>query len=157
MRRPWNITNSSVYSLATYVGEQVNMNICTYVMAVSRQPKLYACAIEEGTFTWQNLQDNNIAVLQILAANQTNLIRPLGKRSGKDYDKENYLQKRDLLTEWHSKKVLKNATAYVLFEKQEQITTGDHELFIFKALKYKTLSEDNLLLFSDLIEQKIIL
>ena len=157
MRRPWNIIDSSVYSLATYATDgQVNMNICTYVMAISRQPKLYAVGIEHGSQTLDLWKANDMAVLQILSTEQTHLIRPLGKRSGRDYDKMAYLQKKNALTDWHKHSVLKDAAAYVLLQTQSITTTGDHDLFICKALKYKTLSEE-VLRFSDLIHQKIIL
>ncbi len=33
VKRPWNIVNMPVYSLATYVDDQLNMNVCTYVTA----------------------------------------------------------------------------------------------------------------------------
>ena len=45
MTRPWNLLNLPVYSLATYQGEKVNMNICTYVSAVSMKPKQYMVAV----------------------------------------------------------------------------------------------------------------
>lgn len=41
MKRPWNLANVPVYSLATYAGQKVNMNICTYVSAVNMKPKRY--------------------------------------------------------------------------------------------------------------------
>ena len=45
MKRPWNIISPPVYSLVTYDEEgKVNMNICTYVSAVSMKPKMYSIA-----------------------------------------------------------------------------------------------------------------
>jgi len=157
MRRPWNLINCPVYSLATYQEGVVNMNICTYVTAVSMQPKLYTIAIYKGTKTLENLQHSTLSVLQFLNKQHTSLVRPLGKKSGYKSDKATYLKKKNLLTEWQKKEVLSNCNAYLLLEKLSVTTTGDHDLFFFKVLKYKTQSEQNILMFQDLVDQKIIL
>ena len=82
VKRPWNIVDMPVYSLATYHKGQVNMNICTYVSAVSMKPKLFMVAIDYNTQTYQNLQENDTAVLQILHEDQQQLVPMLGKKSG---------------------------------------------------------------------------
>ncbi len=157
MRRPWNIINCPVYSLATYQEGVVNMNICTYVTAVSRKPKLYTIAIYKGTKTLENLQQSTLSVLQFLNKQHTSLIRPLGKKSGYKYNKATYLKKKNLLVSWQRKEVLPNCNAYLLLEKLSVTTTGDHELFFFKVVKYNTQSEQDMLMFQDLIDQRIIL
>ena len=41
MKRPWNIIDSPIYSLQSVDEEgKINMNICTYVTAVSMKPKI---------------------------------------------------------------------------------------------------------------------
>ena len=46
MKRPWNIINPPIYSLVTYdETDNLNMNICSYVSAVSLKPKLYSIAM----------------------------------------------------------------------------------------------------------------
>ena len=55
MKRPWNIISPPVYSLVTYDEHgKVNMNICTYVSAVSMKPKMYSIAIDYTTKTYKN-------------------------------------------------------------------------------------------------------
>jgi len=157
MRRPWNIIDCPVYSLATYQEGVLNMNICTYVTAVSMQPKLYNIAIYKGTKTLENLKYSKLSVLQFLNIQHSFLVRPLGKKSGYRFSKATYLKKKNLLTEWQGKQVLSGCNAYLLLEKLSVTTTGDHELFFFKVLKYKTQSEQDILMFQDLIEQKLIL
>ena len=67
MKRPWNLIDLPVYSLLTLDEEGViNMNICTYVSAVSMQPKIYSVAIDYKTKTYQNLTNSQVAVLQLL-------------------------------------------------------------------------------------------
>ncbi|MBY0432982.1 MAG: flavin reductase family protein, partial [Cyclobacteriaceae bacterium] len=88
MTRPWNLPNLPVYSLATYRGEEVNMNICTYVSSVSMKPKRYMVAISHNTQSLKNLTTSNTAVLQLLATQHVSLVTTLGKKSGLRYDKK---------------------------------------------------------------------
>lgn len=158
MRRPWNLVDTPVYSLATYQAGRVNMNICTYVTPISMQPKQYAVAVYYGTQTYKWLADSDACMLQFLSKEAAGLIRTLGKKSGVTYDKHHYLSQHNHLTHWQSHAVLKQANAYLLLDKISQTNTGgDHELFIFQVRKSKTSSEDNFLTFQDLINQGIIL
>ena len=92
MRRPWNIAESQVYSLATYIEDRLNMNICTYVSVISKNPRLYAIAIDYHSKTFSNLLDKGRAVLQVLSVLNINMVNYLGKKSGSAYDKQKYLE-----------------------------------------------------------------
>ncbi|MGD9327995.1 MAG: flavin reductase [Cyclobacteriaceae bacterium] len=158
MRRPWNIAESQVYSLATYFEDRVNMNICTYVSVVSKNPRLYAMAIDYHSHTYSNLLENGKAVLQILSIQNMKVVNSLGKKSGNTFDKQKYLESNELLCTWKSFKVLKNAIAYLEVDVKKSLNIGgDHELFIFDIISSKTNSEKNILTFQELIEQRIIL
>lgn len=157
MRRPWNIINCPIYSLVTYTEEGVNMNVCTYVSAVSMQPKLYAIAIDDQTQTFENLSSSNTVVLQIMHQSQIKLVNVLGKKSGKNYNKEAYLEKRGWLNQWRGYTVLKDAAAYLMLEKLNHQVTGDHVLFTFNLKHYRTQFDQDILMFQDLIDAKIIL
>ena len=92
MRRPWNIINQPVYSLLTKDSlGNINMNICTYVSAVSMNPKIYMIAIYYNTKTYENLINSDSAVLQLLSKDNISLVRGLGKKSGMKIDKDKYL------------------------------------------------------------------
>ena len=68
MRRPWNIINLPIYSLQTVDKDgKLNMNICTYVSVVSMKPKIYSIAVYYGTKTFENLENSDYVVLQILS------------------------------------------------------------------------------------------
>jgi flavin reductase (DIM6/NTAB) family NADH-FMN oxidoreductase RutF len=157
MRRPWNIVDQPVYSLATYVDGSFNMNICTYVTAVSMQPKLYAVAVYHNTKTLFNLQQSDVAVLQLMSISQIALVRTLGKKSGNNYDKVAYLQRKKTMTTWQGFPVLENAAALLLLHKKNVITSGDHDLYLFEVNKFTTLQETDILQFSELIRQGVIL
>ncbi|HCN37941.1 MAG TPA: hypothetical protein DIS94_09550 [Bacteroidetes bacterium] len=99
-KKVWNIPDLPVYSLATYDRKsKVNMNICTYVTAISLKPKLYAVAVYEKTKTLKNIKNSDICVLQLLSKSQFNLIKKLGQTSGINFDKENYLNNKNFLEE----------------------------------------------------------
>jgi flavin reductase (DIM6/NTAB) family NADH-FMN oxidoreductase RutF len=138
MRRPWNLIDSPVYSLATYAEGQVNMNICTYVTAISMEPKIYAIAIYKNTKTLENMLETEYAVLQFLHPEQFKLVKNLGQRSGLNFNKNRYLSKNNLVESWNGYDVLKNTAARILLQKVDFKETGDHLLFTFKAEKYKS-------------------
>lgn len=140
MRKPWNLPDLPVHSLLTFGGENViNMNICTYVTAVSMAPKLYAIAVYEGTKTLQNLETNDLAVLQYLHPEQIKLVRHLGQKSGMSFDKNAWLRKGGRLTPWRGYEVLAGASAWVELHRIDHIPAGDHELFLFDVVASKTL------------------
>ncbi len=158
MKKPWNLSNVTIYSLASYNAEQeVNMNICTYVTPISMTPKLYSIAIYRNTKTLENCLNTQNAVLQILSKDQIQLVNTLGKKSGLNYNKKKYLDKKQVCTHWENHTVLKDCAAYVLLDKIEviDIKESDHILFIFKALKAKTY-HDNLLTLNDLRAKKLV-
>lgn len=147
-----------VYSLATYDEGKVNMNICTYVTAISMKPKQFAIAVYYNTRSLENLNKEKKAVLQILNKKNIQLIKPLGRTSGFKRDKDRYLDDKKAITSWNNYKVLKEANAYIELEVMDrQNTQGDHELFWFQARRFKTVHEDGVLMFQDLVEAGIIL
>jgi flavin reductase (DIM6/NTAB) family NADH-FMN oxidoreductase RutF len=141
MKKPWNVINLPVYSLVTHDGQTYNMNICTYVSAISMQPKLYTIAVYEKTKSLQNMLESETAVLQILHKNHSSLVKILGKKSGLLYDKLKYLHKKNLLTDWKGFKVLKNTCSLLLLYKISYQVTGDHHLFIFEVRSYQSFSD----------------
>jgi len=122
------------------------------------KPKQYAVAVYYGTKTFEVLSNTSVCVLQLLSQTNIDLVRPLGKKSGTNFDKNNYLCSKNKLSEWNGHAVLKDACAYLDLEKISQLNTGgDHELFIFQVSKSKTIKEDEVLMFQDLVKKGIIL
>jgi len=159
MKRPWNIISPPVYSLITHdVNGKLNMNICTYVSAVSMQPKMYSIAIDYTSKTYKNLEKSTKVVLQLLSSENLKVIRKLGKVSGRLFDKERYLNSYNLLENWKEHKVLKGVSAILELEKNSEVRHhGDHAIFFFNVIGFKTFSETNILSFQDLVKNRIIL
>jgi len=156
MKKPWNIANLPVYSVVTQDENGIiNMNIATYVMAVSMKPKKIAIAIFKDTKTFDNMLINDTIVLQLLHPSHYSLVRKLGQTSGFDYDKYTYLNKKGLIDTWLKKTVIKNVSARMLLKKLSHQETGDHWLYVFDVLKSKTYDHSYLDTYT-LSEKKII-
>ncbi len=155
MKKPWNIINSPVYSLATYDDDKVNMNICTYVSAVSMKPKQYVVGVYQNTKSLDNISASSKAVLQLLHTSHVRLVNSLGKKSGLQFDKNRYLIKHNLLTDWNGYEVLANTAALLLLEKKWSKVTGDHTLVLFDVVGSKTFNAEILTL-DDLRKNKLI-
>jgi flavin reductase (DIM6/NTAB) family NADH-FMN oxidoreductase RutF len=161
MKKPWNRPNLPVYSICSHAGEEHNMHIITYATAVSMQPKQFVVAVYNGTKTLQLVQANPHFVLQILAANQYNLVRLLGQQSGNKINKIQRLQKRNLVQQWNNFFVLKDALAYMemratplLVDKKQQ--QPDHQLFLCDVIAHKNVNEGAPLTLDILRQQQII-
>ncbi|WP_420316316.1 flavin reductase [Ekhidna sp.] len=158
VKRPWNIVDMPVYSMATYDDDQVNMNICTYVTAISMKPKLFMVAIDYSTKTYKNLEQGSNVILQILHQDHSKLVPLLGKTSGTRVSKQEKLVSKGLITNWNGHQVLNGACGFLALEQRGRKNVGgDHELFWFEVVKSKTNSENNILMFQDLIQAGIIL
>lgn len=120
-------------------------------------PKMYAVAVYHNTKTCVNLHNTQSAVLQLLSNQQIKLVNVLGKKSGNTYNKPNYLHKKKVLTTWQGFPVLANSAALLLLQKKTVVASGDHDLFLFDVHKYTTLQDTNILTFSELIKQGLIL
>ena len=155
MKRPWNLPNLPIYSLATYCKGSLNMNICTYVSAVSMQPKRYLVAVYHHTQSMENLQRSNVAILQLLGKQYLPLINVLGKKSGKTYNKELYLTRKNELQQWHGLPVLSACAAWLKLKKRWSKEAGDHTLFLFDVTTYVT-HHSNILMLDDLREKKLV-
>ena len=154
-KKPWNLIDAPVYSLATMQAGDFNMNICTYVTAVSMKPKLYAVCVYDGTKTRENIIESDLAVLQLLGKNDLSVVKHLGMKSGIHINKQPWLEKKGLLMDWEGFQVLKRAAAFMLLKKRDTIQTGDHLLCLFEVISYKTNHSDVLSL-NDLREKKLI-
>jgi flavin reductase (DIM6/NTAB) family NADH-FMN oxidoreductase RutF len=154
-KKPWNLINAPVYSLATENHGAVNMNICTYVTAISMKPKQYVVGVYDGTRTLQNILQTERAVLQLLSKTQINVVRNLGNKSGLKFNKDAWLRKKNLLANWNGFEVLKDAAACLLIQKISEQQAGDHLMCLFEVMDYCSYGSDILTL-DDLREKKMI-
>lgn len=156
MRRPWNRIDLPVYSVSSKQGEQHNMHICTYVSAVSMEPKRFMVALYEGTKTRALVEETGHFVLQLLAQDQYKLIKHLGQQSGHKKDKLALLKKRALLSIHKDFYYLKEALAIMECKVINTMDGGDHKLFLCEVIAWKNLNEGQPLTTRFLQDKKII-
>ena len=153
-KRPWNRINIPVYSLSTRDEAKGNMNICTYVTAVSLESKTYAISVYKETKTLENIQKNKRAILQFLGKQHVTLVNRLGKQSGFKRDKLKRLQPQ--LSYTNGLPYLNDALAILELEIIQLIDVGDHILAIAKVVNYKNNTDGEQLMLQDLRDAKIV-
>jgi flavin reductase (DIM6/NTAB) family NADH-FMN oxidoreductase RutF len=118
------------------------MNICTYVTAVSMDPKLMMVAVYHGTKTYTNIQTTKRALLQLLSEELAPVTRVCGHTSGNQIDKIARLGKRYVLSEYHGLPYFAQGAGYLELELQQLIAVnGDHDLAICQVLAHKNLRD----------------
>lgn len=158
MRNIWNRPADAVWSLSTESAAGIgNMNICTYVSAVSLSPKLMMVAVYKNTQTFKNCAVGKIVLLQLLTEDLAPVVRVCSQKSGKDIKKIDRLQKRYELSKQGNLFYFKEAAGFLEIQIEQMLeTSGDHLLLIGKVLKAKNLTEANILTTSYLKEHKYI-
>lgn len=137
MKKPWNRTDQPVYSVSSFHDDDTNMHICTYVSAVSMQPKRFMVALFKGTRTLELVSREKRMVLQLLSAGQHRLIPLLGRKSGHDTDKLAILERRGLLTCWEGIRVLSEALAWMDLSVIGSMDAGDHVMMLCELVRYR--------------------
>jgi len=158
MQKPWNRPDYAVWSLST-IDEtgKYNMNICTYVTAISMKPKQFCIAVYKGTKTYENIQKGNKVILQLLGVHQSDVVRNLGKISGFDKDKVSVVHKKHPIIISQDLAVMSDSLGYCVIEYDQIVETdGDHDLIIGNVMSYKNLNEGEVLTTKKLKELKII-
>lgn len=145
MKKPWNRVDLPVYSVSSRHGTAENMHICTYVSAVSMQPKRYMVALYKGTKTLELATLERRFVLQLLAASDYGLVALLGRQTGHKTDKIARLQKRGRLTRWNDFTVLTDAAAWLEMEILSEMDAGDHIMMLCEVRAAKNVRETEVL------------
>jgi flavin reductase (DIM6/NTAB) family NADH-FMN oxidoreductase RutF len=163
MKKPWNLINSPVYSVCTEHDGQLNMNICTYVSAVSMNPKQYLVALDYNTLTHKRVKEQGEFVLQLLSEKQATSVRNLGQKSGKSFDKNGFLMRKQktsdenyILQEWHNYRVLTHCVCTLKLQVVNSMDAADHEMFLCNVLAYKVWNTESPLTVDILRDQKIV-
>jgi flavin reductase (DIM6/NTAB) family NADH-FMN oxidoreductase RutF len=147
MRKLWNRPDDAVWSLSTVSSDGMpNMNICTYVSAVSLDPKLMMVAVYRDTQTLMNIVVGETVLLQLLGEDLAPVVRICGQLSGTKIDKISRLKKRFELGEEGNLSYLKTAAGIMTLQVEQLIeTSGDHYLLIGKVIKAKNLHDKPIL------------
>lgn len=160
MRKIWNRPSLPVWSLVTRdVSGQANMNICTYVTAISMEPKLMMIAVYHNTKTLENLEARPTTpiLLQLLSATLAPVVRTCGQQSGLKINKMQRLAKRYSLAEDTNLPYFTEGAGYLILQPQRGIAvSGDHVLYTCAVVKQVNLNDVPLLTTEVLRAEKII-
>lgn len=160
MRKLWNRPEWPVWSLVTRdEAGKPNLNICTYVVPVSMEPKLMIVAVYRDTKTLANLEavPSQPVLLQLLTEELAPAIRVCGQQSGHGVDKLARLKKRHAMAEVDGLPYFADAAGYLILTPAAVTPVGgDHVLYTFAVQTHKNLSPAPVLTTTMLREQKII-
>lgn len=167
MKKPWNLIDVPIYSVSSKQGDIVNMNICTYVTAVSMKPKRYMVAVYHNTQTHLNIDSKQSFVLQLLSSKQSGLVKNFGQKTGLNFNKHQFLERKNRLKlsnldnpyatfNWLGFTVLKNAVALLLLQPIQMIEAGDHDMLLCDVVSYKNLNDLPVLTLDILRDKKLV-
>lgn len=145
MKKPWNRIDLPVYSVSSRHGSEENMHICTYVSAVSMEPKRYMVALFNGTKTLELARAEKRFVLQLLSEGDHGLVALLGRQSGHQVDKLARLRKRGLVDSWKGFSVLSNAAAWIELMILGEMDAGDHVMMLCDVVASKNVQDKKIL------------
>jgi hypothetical protein len=126
------------------------MNIITYASQVALQPEpRWSLSLFKGTLSYENFLREKIGILQLLTKEQAPLVSLLGKKSGKDFQKEILLDEInepviDINVEIEEKsfpfRILQHCPKFIVLNQNElliengvnsnKINSGDHDIIL---------------------------
>ncbi|SOD96824.1 flavin reductase family protein [Spirosoma fluviale] len=131
--------NYDIHSVTTVAGEKQNANIAAWVMQTDMGGKVLAVALYKVDYTIELVRQSGILNVNLLATDQTRLIRKLGQQSGRGKDKFNNLPYA--LDSRHCP-YLTEAIGYTQCRVMHSTDAGDHELFICEVIKQVVLNPE---------------
>lgn len=155
MKRLLKFKNYDVHSIttvaATTSGERRNANIATWVMQAALGGSRLVVALYKVDYTIELVRESGLLNVNLLAQEQTGLIRKLGQQSGREKDK--FVRLPYALDE-RGCPYLTEAVGYVQCRVLDSVDAGDHELFVCEVLKQVVLHAGKTVLTNDYLKEK---
>ncbi len=147
--------NYDVQSITTVTADgRRNANIATWVMQTAMGGKMLTVALYQPDYTIALVRESNILNVNLLATDQTGLIRKLGRQSGRTTDKFRNLP---YALDERGCPYLTEAIGYVQCRVLTSIPAGDHDLFVCEVLKQTVLNPEKAVLTNQyLIDKKLV-
>lgn len=143
--------NYDVHSITTIANGKRNANIVTWVTQTAMDGKTLAVALYKVDYTIELVHESGILNLNLLATDQTRLIRKLGQQSGRHRDKFKNLP---FALDDRDCPYLTEAVGYAQCRVIHSTIAGDHELFICKVLKQVVLNPDKDVMTNSFLKEK---
>ena len=151
--------NYDVHSITTVAAagttnQRQNANIATWVMQTALGGSRLAVALYKVDYTIELVRESGLLNINLLAQQQTGLIRKLGRQSGRDHNKFNRLP-HDY--DDRGCPFLTEAIGYAQCRVLSSIDGGDHDVFICEVIRQVVLNPDKPVLTNQyLIERKLV-
>ncbi|MFZ5448139.1 MAG: flavin reductase family protein [Thermodesulfobacteriota bacterium] len=129
-----------VYVVTTRVGEKVNGMTAAWVSQVSLNPLLVMVAIAPARYSHILIKEAGVFAINVLTAEQTELAKRFGFKSGRKIDKFAGL---DWIPASSGSPVLPQAYAYLDLKLLHTYTAGDHTLFVGEVVEAKILHPES--------------
>lgn len=153
-RRLLKYKNYDVHSVTTIANGRRNANIVTWLMPTDMGGNVLAVALYKVDYTIELVRSSGLLNVNLLATDQTNLIRKLGRQSGRIVDKFKNLP--HALDE-RGCPYLTEAIGYAQCRVRHTTDAGDHELFICEVVKQVVLNPDKIVMtYAFLKDKKLI-
>ena len=136
-----------------------NANIATWVMQTAMGGTHLVVALYKPDYTIELARESGLLNVNLLATDQTGLIRKLGRQSGRPGPGQTKDKFKNLPYKLDERgcPYLTESVGYAQCQVLHTTDAGDHELFICKVLKQVVLNPDKIVLTNQfLIERKIV-
>ena len=128
-----------------------NANIVTWLTQTAMGGKTLSVALFKVDYTIELVRESGLLNVNLLATDQTGLIRKLGQQSGRDKDK---FVRLPHATDSRGCPYLTEAIGYVQCRTMGSIDAGDHELFVCEVLKQVVLHPEKDVMTYDFLREK---
>lgn len=131
--------------------QRQNANIATWVMQTALGGSRLAVALYKVDYTIELVRASGLLNVNLLAQDQTGLIRKLGRQSGHTVDK--FVRLPHAYDE-RGCPYLTEAVGYVQCRVLDSIDGGDHDLFICEVIKQVVLNPGKTVLTNEYLKEK---
>ncbi len=156
-KRPLKYKNYDVHAITTIVpgtpdhDARRNVNIATWVMQTSMGGTHLVVALYQPDYTIELVRESGILNVNLLAQDQTGLIRKLGRQPGRVVDKFKNLPHA---LDARGCPYLTEAIGYAQCRVISQTPAGDHDLFVCEVERQVVLNPDKLVMTNDFLKEK---
>ena len=143
--------NYDVHSITTVADSKRNANIVTWLTQTDMGGKVLAVALYKVDYTVELVRESGVLNVNLLATDQTRLIRKLGQQSGRNKDKFKNLP---YSLDNRGCPYLTEAIGYVQCNVLHSTDAGDHELFVCEVLKQVVLNPEKEVMTNEFLRAK---
>ncbi len=131
--------NYDVHSITTIADGKRGANIVTWLTQTDMGGKVLVVALYKVDYTIELVRQSGVLNINLLAVDQTRLIRKLGQQSGRNKDKFKNLPYN---LDNRGCPYLMEAIGYAQCNVLHSTDAGDHELFVCEVLKQVVLNPE---------------